>query len=229
MNKSSWVRIDENEVMELSRDLFLREAGLDREGKKQDNMRKAAFDILEECRDRINNRAAYSYYKDFELDGTVLRIDGESIECRAFDRIRPETVKGVYVYAVCSGDFYLEDRPVLDQLYADIWGTSFCDATRRILLDELRRKSRLSDSFGPGFYGMSPDEMIKMEKLVDFRSMDMIVRPSGVIWPLKSCSGLYFDVTEQYETLAEECKFCFGQAKTCRLCGINREFSNCIK
>ena len=176
-------------------------------------------------KENINIKASYAYYDDIELEGKKLKIGGLELDCVAFEQIDPKSVEGAYIYAVSAGDFYLEKKPVLEQLYADIWGTAFTDAIRELMISSLCGNGKLSDSFGPGFYGMSMDEMQKMPKLVDFEALGIEVRKSNVIIPLKSCSGIFFKVNEKYKPLDSECQLCFGASKTCRLCGINKKFN----
>ena len=78
----------------------------------------------------------------------------------------------------------------------------------------------MSDSFGPGFYGMDVAEMQKMPRMVDFAALDMSVKESSIILPLKSCAGILFAVNEKYVPINNACQFCLGSKKTCTLCSI---------
>ena len=215
--------------------LFIEESGVAKDGEKYERMRESAFAIREELEDRVQVKGEYCYYDSFRLDGktlTVFREDGSeitSVDCLAFEQLDPASLEGVYVYAVSAGDYYLEDRPIMDQLYADIWGTAFTDAIRAMLVDAVRKNCReedvkfnTSDSFGPGFYGMDSFEMHKMPLLVDFDGMGMEVKESGVILPLKSCAGIVFRVNDKYEHLNSACELCYGSKKTCSLCSVRR-------
>lgn len=224
MEKLQYLDIDRKVCFEIAQRYFDREAGINKTGEKYKKMKDEGYRIHDMVKDRIEYKACYTYYNDFNLEGKSLTIGNTSIECQAWEQINPAHIKGVYCYAVNAGDFYLENEPILIKLYADIWGTAYCDAIRDIMLENIRNESKLSDSFGPGFYGMSPAEMEKMTELTDFEQLGLEVRPSGIILPLKSCAGIFFDVTEAYESIADACQFCYGQYNTCRLCGINKVF-----
>ena len=214
------IHFDRQECCDRAYELFMEESGCNKEGSKYERMRAEAFEIREMIEPRIDVQATYEYYEDFELEGQVLKVAGQELTCTAFEQVDPSSVEGVYVYAVTAGDYYLEDYPIMKQLYADIWGTAFTDAMRGILFDQLNAEHRMSDSFGPGFYGMDSYEMHKMPSLVDFDALGLEVKESGVILPLKSCAGILFKVNDKYRRLNSACQLCYGSKKTCTLCSI---------
>lgn len=218
--KSDILELDREECFDMAMELFMEESGCCKEGEKYDRMRKEAFEIRELIEPRIDIKAIYTFYDEIELDGQKLTVNDHEFTCTAFEQINPESVDGVYFYAITAGDYYLEDRPIMQQLYADIWGTAFTDAIRGMLLKSLKEKSEMSDSFGPGFYGMDVAEMKKMPEMVDFHKLGMVVKESCVILPLKSCAGILFEVNEKYKTLNSACELCYGSKKTCSLCSI---------
>ena len=229
-------------------EIFMAESGVAGEGDKYDRMRRDALRVREIIEPAINIKGACCFYDELELaasgvhDGQLLKVCGHEIRCTAFEQIDPSSVEGVYFYAVTAGDFSLpmhpdgrpdqshpdgrpDQPPIMDQLYADIWGTAFTDAAREMLMDELRKADRgclaadrLSDSFGPGFYGMDTGEMQKMPELVDFESIGMKVTESSMLLPLKSCAGILFKVNEKYTPLDGACELCLGNKRTCSLC-----------
>lgn len=235
MNKQTRVEFNMVECCDRAQELFIEESGVAKEGEKYERMREAAFAIREELEDRVQVKGEYGFYERFELDGQKLTLfDSEgsaitSVDCTAFEQLEPASLEGVYAYAVSAGDYYLEDRPIMDQLYADIWGTAFTDAIRAMLVEVIRNDCRkedagfnTSDSFGPGFYGMDSFEMHKMPLIVDFEELGMEVKESGVILPLKSCAGILFRVNGSYEHLNSACELCYGSKKTCTLCSVRR-------
>lgn len=265
--RSVTVQFDMTECAVRAEELFLHEAGITGEGEKYERMHRAAFAIRKEIEDKVQLKGRYCFYENFRLRGQKLTIftprDDSSpdcpsqdcpneadvavtLECTAFEQLEPASIEGVYAYALTAGDFYLEDRPVMDQLYADIWGTAFTDAGREALVDLIREDCRrrdggdvsevevsdtevseavvsnadISDSFGPGFYGMSPAEMRKMPLLVDFHKLGLTVNETGVMQPLKSCGGILLKVNGLYKHLNSACETCSGSRKTCRLCNV---------
>ncbi len=223
--KNTELQFDIMECCERATQRFIEDTGVGKEGDKFQRMRKEAFEIRQLIEPRIDVKGLYRFDDVFALEGQVLKVYGMTgeeiaITCTAFEQIDPATIEGVYFYAVTAGDYYLEDMPVLKQLYADIWGTAFTDAIREILVEQLEEKHPVSDSFGPGFYGMDVREMQKMPELVDFLSLGMEVRESSIILPLKSCAGILFKVNDDYKRINSACELCFGNKKTCTLCGM---------
>ena len=86
---------------------------------------------------------------------------------------------------------------------------------------ELEKESKLSDSFGPGFYGMDVGDMETLSSLLSFDDLDIELRHSRIIVPLKSCAGMYFSVNDNYEYLRQECENCRGTHTSCKLCQIH--------
>lgn len=216
--KSDILELDKEKCCEAATRFFMKESGCDKEDTKYDRMRKEAFEIFDVIRPRIDIKVIYSFYDEFELDGHVLTAGRHQFRCTAFEQLAPEAIEGVYFYAVSAGDYFPEDKTIMQQLYADIWGTAFTDAAREMLIDRLKHEHAVSDSFGPGFYGMDVSEMKKMPDMVDFDRLGMEVKESSVILPLKSCAGILFKVNEKYIRLNSACELCYGNRKTCTLC-----------
>ena len=209
---------DKVQCAELGEKLFIEQSGVGKEGTKFERMRKNAFKIRNSVEERINTRALYKYYDRFELKGDTLRAGGTAFKCTAFEQIDREAVEGVLFYAACAGDFELENVSVIDMLYADIWGNAFTDAVRFLLKEELEKFHMLSDSFGPGFYGMDVSYMKEMAQIIDFGELGMRLHKDRILLPLKSCAGMYLAVNDKYRKLHSECQFCRGSRISCNLC-----------
>ena len=218
--------VNRNECNDLACQIFMQTSGIDREGRKFERMKKDAFRMRKLIEDRVRIRVAYAWYDKVELSGREAVIGGERFYCSAFEQVDPNAVKGSYVYALSVGDFGLPEEPIMDQLYADIWGSAFTDAARFLLKHELEKKVKLSDSFGPGFYGMDVSQMQQLASLLSFDDLDMELRNSQILVPLKSCAGLYFSVTDEYKKLNRECENCRGTHTSCKLCQIHGGIAN---
>lgn len=217
-----WFEIDREGCNEAAHQIFLETSGINRKtGKKFERMAQDAYRMRQAIEKNVEIRIAYRFFDRVDIDGKTAVIGGETLHCSAFEQIDPKQVKGAYVYALAVGDFGLPDEPIMDQLYADIWGSAFTDAARFQLRDALMEEAALSDSFGPGFYGMDVSEMATVAKLLDFGALNIEVRNSRIILPLKSCAGLYFSVTEDYEPLGQECENCLGTHSSCKLCQVH--------
>ncbi len=213
--------IDEKACNELAHEIFMETSGIDKEGRKFQKMQKAALRMRNEIEDNVQIRAACVYYEDVELVGNTAVIGGQTFRCSAFEQIEPEAIRGAYIYALSAGDFAFPEETIMDQLYADIWGTAFTDASRILLKNRLEQEAELSDSFGPGFYGMDVSAMRQMAELIDFEALDIQLRNSRIMLPLKSCAGIYFSVNENYREINQSCQDCLGTYTSCRFCQIN--------
>jgi hypothetical protein len=225
--------IDKDKVETTVQDFFLRSSGLSREGEKFVKMRERAKSIKNEIEERVNIRAVVSYFDKFELEGDTLTIEGRIFKCNPFSLINPKAVKGIYLYVITAGDYSMDDREIMDQLYADIWGTSYVDAGRKILVDYVledfskrniltgeNKLVMVTDSFGPGFYGMETGDTRKIFEIIDGDKIGVECRESGVMVPLKSCTGIYLIVEEGTELPGIECESCLGSIISCNMCNI---------
>ena len=218
MNRSIPVIFDKDKCDAPAEELFLESSGCGREGEKYERMRREAFSVREAIGPGTGPRGVYSVYPGFSLKGRTLETGGVLLSCSAFEQIPEDAVEGVIVYAVTAGDYDMPEGTVMEQLYADIWGTAYTDAARNLLTDELRAEYMLSDSFGPGFYGMDLEEMKKLPGLVDFAAAGISVNESGTLYPEKSCAGILFAVNKKYRPVDGACMFCAGNESSCALC-----------
>ncbi|MCB6993572.1 hypothetical protein LI177_08775 [bacterium 210820-DFI.6.37] len=208
------------ECSELAHEIFMRTSGINKDGPKFERMRKDAFRMRKVIEDRIKIRATCAYYDDVEITGNKAIIGGKIFRCSAFDQLRQEYIKGAYIYALSVGDFGFPEEPILDQLYADIWGSAFTDAARILMRKKLEENAKLSDSFGPGFYGMDVSEIGTLTSMLNMDELDIEVKANGIMVPLKSCAGLYFSVDERYQKLNQACETCMGTHLSCKLCQV---------
>ena len=215
-----FIDLDMDECSTLANDIFMQTSGVNKEGRKFERMRNDAFRMRRVIEERIQIRAAYKYFDKVELSGQNAVFGGRTFRCSAFDQIDGNTVKGVYVYALSVGDFGFPEEPILDQLYADIWGSAFTDAVRLLMKKQIAKESMLSDSFDPGFYGMDVSEMGSLTSLLNLDELDIEIRNSRIMLPLKSCAGFYFSVDERYRKLDQACENCLGTHRSCKLCQV---------
>jgi len=231
--KNMIFEIDKNKVEPKVQEFFLRSSGLSREGDKFVKMRARAEKIKDDIKERVEIRAVVSYFDEFQMMEDTLTVQGRTFKCNPFSLISPGAVKGVYLYAITAGDYSMDDREIMDQLYADIWGTSYVDAGRKILVDYLledfsvKRKSTwkddeiiVTDSFGPGFYGMETGDTRKIFEVIDGGKIGVECRESGIMVPLKSCTGIYLIVEAGTELPGIECESCLGSGISCNMCNI---------
>ncbi|MEG0156683.1 MAG: hypothetical protein RR661_03410, partial [Anaerovoracaceae bacterium] len=117
------ITIDKQACSVRAKEIFGKISGLDhKSGGKFQRMKKDGDEIRALVEERIDAKVIYSYYEDFSFDGKVVTIDGVEFSCNAFEQLDKSKIKGVYLYMLTAGDFYLEDEPILRQVYADLWG-----------------------------------------------------------------------------------------------------------
>ena len=218
------ISFDSQMLQEESEQLFTKMGGLDKAGKRIERIRELGTQIRDVIDDLIEAKAIVSFYPADQItkDGMSIWIDGTEIRCNAFEQIDTDQIKGAYVYFIYAGDIYLEDRPIMDQLLIDMWGTAFVDSIRKHFGEMLAEESNLSEEFGPGFYGMDVRQMIDLTKLTDPKKIGIEVRKTGIILPQKSCGGIYLAVEDGYVPLDTACADCIGTFSSCSYCNLKR-------
>lgn len=177
---------------------------------------------------RLAGMYAIYFQEEFSISGCRLYADGSDLECSAFERIAPETVKGVIFHACTAGSLTIAGDDTMEEFYAEMWGGAYLDGLRALMEEELAGRAAekglmLSRSFGPGFYGMSLLEMVKFQRVLDFGSLGIRLNPSGVIEPANSCLGIYFIAGEGFEEPGPECESCAGNRGGCRFCRVRKK------
>jgi len=189
--------------------------------------------VREEIEDRIEIIGAVSYFREFQMRGDTLIVWGEAFVCNSFSMINPAAVKGACLYVLTSGDYALSDREVLDQLFADMYGTSYLDAGRKILGDVLEKdfradgemtglggNSMITQAFGPGFYGMETGELKKIIEITNGGEIGVAVMDGGMMSPIQSCAGIHLLVDPGTELPGSECATCLGSRGSCNRCNV---------
>lgn len=207
---------------------FMKICGLDREGEKYRRMLKQGMDVKEMLSDRVEIKAVLSSFPGSSIDGNRVVLNGITFECNAFQRLDPDHVSGVYAYILSAGSYELDNEdPILDQLFADIWGTAYVDAGLEILKKYVEKDLRGScgnpdiavlDSFGPGFYGMDVNQVGKFFELLNGEKIGVKARSNSLMLPLKSCSGFFVGVDDNTSLPASDCKSCRSEYKNCAFC-----------
>ncbi|MDR2295683.1 MAG: hypothetical protein LBD95_02700 [Clostridiales Family XIII bacterium] len=159
--------------------------------------------------------------------GPSLRIAGVAFVCPAFEQIDARNVIKLVAYAL---SLRVDERPEprLSRLfYGDLWQTVYLEAAFAALRARLAAQTDgvLSDSFGPGYYGMRIEEMRKLARVLDFGRIGAAVRADGSIRPPKSCAGLFFAVRDAARMPQDACRGCAGDAAGCAFCAHRRRDS----
>lgn len=221
-----------------AQEYFVKSAGLTDESDKSKRMLKDANEIKNEIEESMRIKVAVSFFSDFEVHEDTLTIERVSFKCNPFSLLCQKNVRGVYLYVITAGDYCFEDRGIVDQVYADLWRTSYLDAGRNVLkkillkdycgktsdkgniLKEAFEDATITDSFGPGFYGMKPKDIMKIVQLVDSAGIDVECNESGIMSPIHTCAGIYLLIEPGVLFLGEECETCLGSRMNCNICNV---------
>ncbi len=217
------IELNKDKCSRAAADIFLEIAKLNEGGPRNEAIRKRAAEIREILEDRISLKAVLSYFDAVILEGRNLKIRDVLFNCNGFEQIDPATVKGAYVYMLTAGDFTLGGFSAMDQLLADLWGTAFTDAGRLALKEAIEADAanwglKISDGFGPGFYGMKLEQMQSIAELASNEAVDIEVSGDGTLKPEKSCGGVVLAVEDDYCLLQGECLYCSGNEAGCQYC-----------
>jgi uncharacterized 2Fe-2S/4Fe-4S cluster protein (DUF4445 family) len=193
---------------------------LDREGPRFEMLQKRGEEVLQRIGDRVSPRAVYSYYDDVRLQGRELIIGGRRLSCNVFEQLRQDQIRGAFVFFINAGEYYDPADNAADQVFADQWGTAFTDAARDCLRDHLSGMARLSDEFGPGFYGMKISALRDLAELADPSRIGIGFSNSGMLVPVKASAGIYLSVSDDYRHLDRACLDCRGTALSCSYCNV---------
>ena len=166
---SEIITFDKDAIKERAEKYFAKICGFD--GKKEEKYKRMlehALKIRDKSLDKINVRALIYSFEGKNLKGKTLTLNGTPFHCNAFEKFRGENIRGIYPDILTAGDIQIEDAPVLEIFYADTWGTAYVDAARDFLREMINDKAQsfdretkifVSDSFGPGYYGMETEQI----------------------------------------------------------------------
>ncbi|MBQ3964121.1 MAG: hypothetical protein II682_01645 [Firmicutes bacterium] len=182
---------------------------------------RQAIGLKDEIVDCVTVRAIFNYYDDIAVEEEALVIDGKMFGSQVFKGIDPAQILGAYVFVLTAGDFSCPDKPVAEQVLLDLWGTAFATAGRKRLQAFFAEDGRISETFGPGLYGIPVESMPDLVSLVDAEQIGVTVNESCFLQPVKSYGGIVFRVAEDYKPRGATCATCRGAKLSCRLCECN--------
>ena len=150
-------------------------------------------------------------------------LGGKKIECQVLGRFSQVIVQGGYIYT-CHPPEAEETDSVLEQYYIDVWQNSLLDSVRdfiRLYLERkesVRKKSYVTDSFGPGFYGMPLSAVKMLAGIMKNNKAGVTFPDSGNLSPSKSLIGIYLVMDEDVEWQIRDCISCIGNRQGCKFC-----------
>lgn len=191
----------------------------------QRNMEKAAFAVQEHLLNQMHIRAAVRFWDQPVIDGDKLQLDDAILSCGALGQIPKDAIKGVFVYLLTIGETDIEaEDNIMTELYHDIWGTAYVESAMEVLRRDCLqpliegRECYLSESFGPGYFGMAMEEGKKLFDLLREVSIGVTQKSSGLLTPEKSCLGLMFLYDRADVAMPQACEKCLGTRGGCMFC-----------
>ena len=226
------INIDKNQIFEETRKDLIKLCGFDLNKKKHIRMMERADKVIEEGIHSIDIKALIadfdgSFYKDNKIT-----INDTVLECNFFSQIPDDKVEAIYFSLITVGEcWFASEEEIMNFLYADNWGTVFVDiASNKIkeyIEDDMKKYQTdenknysISKTLGPGYYGMQVIDTVKIKNIIDFESLGVRVKDSGLMIPQKSCVDIYLLLNEEI-TFPSECSNCVGNKQGCQFCKIN--------
>jgi len=83
----------------------------------------------------------------------------------------------------------------------------------------------LSPAFSPGFYGMDNKNNITIVDLLGAGEIGVRCVDTGVMLPIKTCTGIFFVTDDGVRFPGDECLVCIGNKKSCAECMIRNRRS----
>ncbi|MDR3225588.1 MAG: hypothetical protein LBT52_04735 [Clostridiales Family XIII bacterium] len=248
--ETTYLSIPEEEVFPLAERFFLRAAGFDLETEKHQRMYKEAMDVRAKGLDGIRIEGFIATYGSDAYDGASVSVGDQKIHAAAFEQIPAEAVRKVIIYVITAGECLTgEADDIMVQLYAHMWGTAYVDAGRVILENRVKEQTLaesdrmnsaktgngerdadesgplLSPAFSPGFYGMDNKDNITIVDLLGAGEIGVRCVDSGVMLPVKTCTGVFLVTDGSVRFPGDECLVCIGNKTSCAECMIGNRRS----
>ena len=164
--------------------------------------------------------------------------DGENfIKCEVMKKIDASSICGGCVFLLKAPEIKEDENSANDILRINMWQTAILDAGRDWLKEYLEkeesdeehgadefseaengRKIYVTDSFGPGFYGMDIDSMKYLYEFVQGEKIGVIISESGFLMPEKCVIGIHLYLTEKNMLPPRDCQFCKAESGGCEFC-----------
>lgn len=234
--KNVIIGFDEKEAFEKANDYFNKICGFQIKEEKHKKMLTVGMDARNQGVEGIRIKAVISSHGAEVFQDHKVVIEGMEFSCPVFELMEQDHIKKIYTYVLTAGECIYSDKDdIVKQVFSDIWGTAYTDAARDLLegyitqrLEQeypemLGKELFLSDAFGPGYYGMELSQTKDLFQILDAESIGMHVKDSGLMLPQKSCSGLYFVVTNTTNLPHPNCRECIGNHMGCSFCRFRHE------
>lgn len=236
--KNSVVNLDREQTIARARGYFQKASGMGTKNPAHIAMLLEGEEVLKGSKGTILIDAVLSSFEKwpaahglddrFALQEEDLALGEITVHCKCFEQIPMADIRRVYVYFLTVGEVNTSSEKAVDQLFADTWGTALVDGARDMVRETILRAVReedlqgyqLSQSFGPGFFGMDMSELQKLFRVADGTKIGISLNSVGALHPAKSCGGLFFLLKEECQLPDLDCRDCIGNQQGCQYCRI---------
>lgn len=150
-----------------------------------------------------------------------LKIGTESFTCHLLKVIDAESVTGGYLYLFHAPQVDMTSMEQTGRFYTECWQIALVDAARIWLERYLRRQQpegeNLSESFGPGFYGMEIEAVSAVVNQMQAEQVGVRLLDNGMMEPAISLVGMFLAGAKSFDMPSGDCVSCLGTSH-CRMC-----------
>lgn len=224
MEKNVLRNVDTSELKVRAKEHFINICGFYRNPERFKPMLEKGMKIHEEIKNSLKVKIIVSEYGKDILKENRIEVEGKAFFSPALEQIEKDKVRKIYAYMLTAGHVELEgiEDALLGDFFRDTWGTAYVDGGRDLFREQLQGENPgciLSETFGPGFYGMEVSQMKDFFNIINGSAIGVSLTSGGMMKPQKSCAG-FFLVMEEGSMLPEDpCQNCTMEVKSCRFCG----------
>lgn len=185
------------------------------------------LNTLDEVYSQFTPKAVLAVFDNSVIDGKSMMLNNHLFVCNALEQISKESIVAIYAYIMTVGNYEHDTTRTADLLFSYIWGTAYSDAGRdmlkQIIIDQYKDRPELyvSEAFGPGYYGMSMDQVANFVDLLDGASIGVKMHDDALMIPLKSSVGFYLVMDKPFPLPKADCLSCCGNTLGCSFCYQN--------
>ena len=212
---------EKEEAFEHAKSFFIDACGFDLQKLRHQKMFQDALELLHRKKESFQMKVICTQLGKDAYGDNCIAVKGKTIACNGFSRIQKKYVEDIYMCVITAGDWHSQSS-TKEQVYMDIWGTAFVEGAKILFeekcMEHLGAEQYLSDPFGPGYYGIPSEDTKKFASVLDTQKIDVHVKASGIMVPLKSMAAIYLVTNSKSILPPLSCSQCFGRLEGCKLC-----------
>lgn len=235
-----------DQVRSQARDYLIRMCGFDLSRAEHRKLLEEAEQVGIRWLPKVRLSAVLSSYPKTVIEGERAMVEGIPVSCQAFGYFPQEKIRQVYVYLMALSVDLAESgwverdqvengqmkndkvaETLLTSFYQDAWGTGMIDGGRDLLREWISSREGISggedeavvsDSFGPGYYGMELEQVDSFFSILEGERIGARLLHRGVISPPKACAGFYLVLEPGSQLPPGDCRSCIGNPNGCCFC-----------